>query len=453
MLKIKIYIIKKMIFKKEKFKKVVIKDLNDEKTKISKNKFFFYIIIIIPFLSFIIIILLYLFLIHKNNLSSSNFGIKIIDKDYKVNDSTDENTYFKIIKDFIYINYNGTFLYDIKKFKKNENPKISVIITIHNAQAFIKSALRCVQNQDFQDIEIIMVEDDSADDSVKIIKEFMKEDPRIRLIYNDREKGNRGYLYTIINGVLNAKGKYVMILDVDDLFSVENVLSSLYTEIEKYGLDILGFSSTQGILDMSTHKYTHTNFHNYFETSIFNQPELSESIYNKNEKGNVIGQRCVIWGYIIKTDFFIKVIKEIDDKFFNIIFSKRGDCFLFFILSKRAKTLKYIKKLFYVTVQKKISGNSFENYFTSEKKKKRKKNNCQSLLGYIEFVVTKSNDDVKLASFLIENRFLKNDCIRRDYVRDQVISICKVVLDNKFIENRLKDKINSLLKSMNENKY
>ena len=41
MLKIKIYIIKKMIFKKEKFKKVVIKDLNDEKTKISKNKFFF----------------------------------------------------------------------------------------------------------------------------------------------------------------------------------------------------------------------------------------------------------------------------------------------------------------------------------------------------------------------------------------------------------------------------
>ena len=97
-------------------------------------------------------------------------GNKIIAKDYKVNNTTDENTYFKIIQDFIYINYNSTFLYDNKKFKKNKNPKISIVITIHNAHAFIKSALRCVQNQDFQDIEIIMVEDDSKDDSVKIIK-------------------------------------------------------------------------------------------------------------------------------------------------------------------------------------------------------------------------------------------------------------------------------------------
>ena len=98
----------------------------------------------------------------------------------------------------------------------------------------------------------------------------MKEDPRIRLIYNDRNKVNRGYLYTMINGLLNAKGKYVMILDVDDLFSVENVFSTVYNEIEKYFLDMLGFSSTQGILDMITHKYTHSSFHNYIETSILN---------------------------------------------------------------------------------------------------------------------------------------------------------------------------------------
>ena len=40
-------------------------------------------------------------------------------------------------QNFIYINYNGTLLYDNKKFKKNENPKISVIITVHYGQAFI----------------------------------------------------------------------------------------------------------------------------------------------------------------------------------------------------------------------------------------------------------------------------------------------------------------------------
>ena len=105
---------------KKPFKKIIIEYIKSDKTKFSKNKILFYII-----LPFIIIALIYLFLSHQNNLSSSTFGNKIIAKDYKVNNTTDENTYFKIIQDFIYINYNGTFLYDNKKFKKNENPKIS----------------------------------------------------------------------------------------------------------------------------------------------------------------------------------------------------------------------------------------------------------------------------------------------------------------------------------------
>ena len=224
------------INQKKKYKKAIIKDINiNDKSKFFKIKIIFYILI--PFISFIIIILINLFLIHKNNLSTSHVGIKKIDKNYKITETTDEKTYFKIIQDFIYINYNGTLLYDNKKFKKNENPKISIIITVHNGQAFIQSALRSIQNQDFQDIEIIIVDDDSKDDSLKIIKELTKEDPRIILISNDR---NRGYLYSLINGVLNSKGKYITILDVDDLFSVENTLTTVYDEVEKYDLDMLG---------------------------------------------------------------------------------------------------------------------------------------------------------------------------------------------------------------------
>ena len=225
----------KEIIQKKKFKKAIIKDINNYKSKFFKTKMVLYILI--PFISFIIITLIYLFLKHKNNLSTSNFGVKKIDKNYKITETTDENTNFKIIQDFIYINYNGTFLYDNKKFKKNENPKISIIITVHNGQAFIRSALRSIQNQNLQDIEIIIVDDDLKDDSVKIIKELTKEDPRIILISNDR---NRGYLYSLINGVLNSKGKYATFLDVDDLFSVENTLTTVYDEVEKYDLDMLG---------------------------------------------------------------------------------------------------------------------------------------------------------------------------------------------------------------------
>ena len=170
----------------------------------------------------------------------------------------------------------------------------------------------------------------------------MKEDPRIILISNDR---NRGYLYSLINGVLNSKGKYITILDVDDLFSVENTLTTVYDEVEKYDLDMLGLGATQGILNMITHKYTHTRFHNYIETPIINQPELSTKTYSKNENGNIKRVHDAVWGYMIKRDFIIKAIKEIDDKFLNIIFCHFGDYFLFFLLTKRAKTLKYIKKL------------------------------------------------------------------------------------------------------------
>ena len=215
---------------------------------------------------------------------------------------------------------------------------------------------------------------------------------------------------------------------------------------------MLGIGCTIGSLDMIAHKYTHTRFHNYIESPIFNQPELSEKAYKKNENGNIKGCKDSVFGYIIKTDFITKAIKEIDDKFLNIIFCHYGDFFLFFLLTKRAKTLKYIKILLYVTIKKKVSGDSLENYFTKEKWESRSKNYCQNIFGYIEFVLAKSNDDVKLASFLIENSFLKNDCNRKIHVRDQTINICKLVLENKFIENGLKDKIKFLLKSINENK-
>ena len=106
-------------------------------------------------------------------------------------------------------------IYDKKSFKKNKNPKISVIITVHNGEAFMKQVIRVVQNQDFHDVEIIIVEDASKDKSVQIVKELMKEDPRIVFLEN---QGNRGYLYSLKKGIVNSKGKYITILDVDDYY-------------------------------------------------------------------------------------------------------------------------------------------------------------------------------------------------------------------------------------------
>ena len=57
--------------------------------------------------------------------------------------------------------------------------------------------------------------DCSKDNSVNLIKELMVKDPRIKLYQNEE---NKGALYTKTRGVLNAKGKYVMALDEDDMY-------------------------------------------------------------------------------------------------------------------------------------------------------------------------------------------------------------------------------------------
>ena len=65
------------------------------------------------------------------------------------------------------------------------------------------------------DIEILIVDDYSEDNSLEIINQLQKEDERIKLI---RNKKNKGALYSKSLGILKAKSKYTMILDSDDLF-------------------------------------------------------------------------------------------------------------------------------------------------------------------------------------------------------------------------------------------
>jgi glycosyltransferase involved in cell wall biosynthesis len=75
-----------------------------------------------------------------------------------------------------------------------------------------------------------MVDDCSKDNSVNLIKELMIKDPRIILFQN---KENKGMLYTKTRGVLLAKGKYVLILDMDDIYTQRDAFSTLYIQIFK----------------------------------------------------------------------------------------------------------------------------------------------------------------------------------------------------------------------------
>ena len=102
-------------------------------------------------------------------------------------------------------------------FNTMDNIKVSVIMPIYNAENFLKQSLDCLLQQTLKEIEIICVEDGSTDGTFKILKQYAKEDNRIKII---RQK-NQGAGSARNRGLKEAKGEAVIFLDSDDLFHRE----------------------------------------------------------------------------------------------------------------------------------------------------------------------------------------------------------------------------------------
>ena len=137
---------------------------------------------------------------------------------------------------FYIINKIRIFL-DNKNIAINE-PKISVIIPIYNGGKYLNYSLKSIQNQILKELEIIIIDDNSKDNSLEIIQKYIENDKRIRLIKN---KVNRRILFCKSIGALNSKGKYIIEIDQDDMIFGDDALSILYNESEKFKLDLLHF--------------------------------------------------------------------------------------------------------------------------------------------------------------------------------------------------------------------
>ena len=130
-----------------------------------------------------------------------------------------ENKYLKI-ENYLKICKNSNLLKITKNYKKRINPKISIISSIFNSEKYLLRFLNSIYFQNYNNIEIILIDDYSTDNSVKFIEEYQKKDRRIILIKNKKNKG------TFINrnlGGLYSKGKYIILPDPDDILSKNNL--------------------------------------------------------------------------------------------------------------------------------------------------------------------------------------------------------------------------------------
>ena len=131
------------------------------------------------------------------------------------------------------INLNNTF-------NINNSPKISAIIPVYNCENYIKYTIRSVQNQNMSDFEIILVNDNSKDESLRIIKVLQSQDKRIKILNNNK---NMGTLYSRSIGALSAQGDFIFSLDNDDMFSDEDVFEKIYKIAESQNYDIIEFKT------------------------------------------------------------------------------------------------------------------------------------------------------------------------------------------------------------------
>ena len=117
--------------------------------------------------------------------------------------------------------------------EKYEHPKISIVVPCFNTEKYIAKCLFSLINQTEKEIEIICVNDDSVDDTLKVIELFAKYDSRIKII-NQQHK-LQGAARN--NGIKNAAGEYIGFVDSDDWVDLD-YFEKLYTAAKKYNSDI-----------------------------------------------------------------------------------------------------------------------------------------------------------------------------------------------------------------------
>lgn len=258
---------------------------------------------------------------------------------------------------------NKRFIYDCKRSKIykrvkviNQTPYFSICLSALNMENYIKRALLSILNQSFQDFEIIIINDNSNDNTENIINKMKFEDKRITSIYHQK---NMGVYSSRIEAIRHSKGKYIILMDPDDMFFNENLLKILNNYNLNLNLDIIEFAvyreneDSKRIFYPEIHFKTH--YHNFSKKIIY-QPELSDILFYIPNTKNYSHTICRnIWNKMINRKIFLKAIKYIGNYYLNQFVITADDILLNLIVFHFANNYSNIEVPGYLYNIRKIS--------------------------------------------------------------------------------------------------
>lgn len=116
--------------------------------------------------------------------------------------------------------------------------KVSVIVPVYNAENYLREAIESVLNQTYTDLELLLINDRSTDNSKKICEKYSKKDERIILLENDTENHGPGPTRNI--GLDNATGDFIYFMDADDWID-KGLLEICIDRMRETNADIVQF--------------------------------------------------------------------------------------------------------------------------------------------------------------------------------------------------------------------
>ncbi len=119
------------------------------------------------------------------------------------------------------------------KSKNNSACLVSIVVPVYNVEKYLKKCLNSIQKQTYKNLQIILVDDGSTDNSGKICDEYAKGDKRIEVIH----KKNGGLSSARNAGIDKCSGEYIALVDSDDYIQ-KNMIGSLCRCCQKYAADI-----------------------------------------------------------------------------------------------------------------------------------------------------------------------------------------------------------------------
>jgi len=136
----------------------------------------------------------------------------------------------------------------------NNIPLVSILISTYNAEDSILNAIRSIQNQTYKNLEILILDDGSTDNTYKLLQSIAPKDPRIKLLRNNENIGLTRSLNILIN---SSKGPIIARQDADDISLPERIMTQI-TCIQNHNLD---FCSSRAITMNSKKKIPNLSYY------------------------------------------------------------------------------------------------------------------------------------------------------------------------------------------------